>query len=164
MRRASASSSFCNGSPAQFAQAAQERAADCRSFCRDLAIGAAGSPGGAARNSLTAFRSARRRRSAATQPKLGTAAANPLDIEKDGGADFATAARQHASRRRCASIRHGLARLFVIQTASQAPAHLAYPLGRMAQLALESRRAECIVVGEDLGAAWGFAANEPPMC
>jgi len=54
----------------------------------------------------------------------------------------------------------GLARLFVIPDGEKpaAGAYLSYPFETLiGQLALESRRAECIVVGEDLGTSpWGF--------
>ena len=55
----------------------------------------------------------------------------------------------------------GLARLFVVPDGG-APlegAYLSYPLDHLlAELALESNRAQCAVIGEDLGTLpWGFS-------
>ncbi len=153
---------------AQFAQAAQEARAAGLSlgFCRDLAIGAA--PDGAeswsrAQKLIDGF-------SIGAPPDAfnrdgqswGLPPPNPLEIEKDGGADFAELLRANMRHAGALRIDHvmGLARLFVIPDGEKpsAGAYLTYPLeALMAQLALESRRAQCVVVGEDLGTLpWGF--------
>ena len=146
----------------QFAQAAQDARAAGLSlgFCRDLAIGAA--PDGAecwsrAGSFIDGF-------SIGAPPdpfnpqgqSWGLPSPNPIEIEKDGGADFAELLRANMRYAGALRIDHvmGLARLFVVPDGEKpaAGAYLSYPFDAMlGQLALESRRAQCIVVGEDLG-------------
>lgn len=152
----------------QFAQAAQaaQQAGLSMGFCRDLAIGAA--PDGAeswsrAARLLDGF-------SIGAPPDLfsregqswGLPAPNPLAIEKDGGADFAELLRANMRHAGALRIDHamGLARLFLVPNGEKAAAgaYVSYPLDALlAQLALESQRARCVVIGEDLGTLpWGF--------
>ncbi|MGD9544452.1 MAG: glycogen debranching protein GlgX [Methylocystis sp.] len=153
---------------AQFARAAQDARAAGLSLgvCRDLAIGAA--PDGA-----------ERWRSAGTfidgfaigappdafsqeGQNWGLPPPNPIKIEKDGGAEFAALLRANMRHAGALRIDHvmGLARLFVIPDGDKpaAGAYLRFPFETLVgQLALESLRAACVVVGEDLGTApWGF--------
>ncbi|HEY8125412.1 MAG TPA: glycogen debranching protein GlgX [Methylocystis sp.] len=153
---------------AQFARSAQDArvAGLSLGFCRDLAIGAA--PDGAeswsrAGRFVDGF-------SIGAPPDAfsldgqnwGLPAPNPIDMEKSGGADFAELLRANMRHAGALRIDHvmGLARLFVIPDGEKpaAGAYVNYPFETlMGQLALESRRAQCIVVGEDLGTApWGF--------
>ncbi|MBG0802739.1 glycogen debranching protein GlgX [Methylocystis sp. H4A] len=153
---------------AQFAHAAQDARAAGLSlgFCRDLAIGAA--PDGAeswsrAGGFVDGF-------SIGAPPDAfsregqnwGLPPPNPIDMEKSGGADFAELLRANMRHAGALRIDHvmGLARLFVIPDGEKpgVGAYLSYPFETLlGQLALESRRAQCVVVGEDLGTApWGF--------
>ncbi|MGJ0533533.1 glycogen debranching protein GlgX [Methylocystis sp.] len=153
---------------AQFAHAAQDAHAAGLSlgFCRDLAIGAA--PDGAecwsrAASFVDGF-------SIGAPPDAfsregqnwGLPPPNPIDMEKSGGADFAELLRANMRHAGALRIDHvmGLARLFVIPDGEKpaAGAYVNYPFETLlGQLALESRRAQCVVVGEDLGTApWGF--------
>ncbi|NUJ79999.1 glycogen debranching protein GlgX [Methylocystis sp. FS] len=153
---------------AQFAHAAQDARAAGLSlgFCRDLAIGAA--PDGAecwsrAASFVDGF-------SIGAPPDAfsregqnwGLPPPNPIEMEKSGGADFAELLRVNMRHAGALRIDHvmGLARLFVIPDGEKpaAGAYVNYPFETlMGQLALESRRARCVVVGEDLGTApWGF--------
>lgn len=153
---------------AQFAHAAQDARSAGLSlgFCRDLAIGAA--PDGAECWSRTAsfvdgF-------SIGAPPDAfsregqnwGLPPPNPIEMEKSGGADFAELLRANMRHAGALRIDHvmGLARLFVIPDGEKpaAGAYLSYPFETLlGRLALESRRAQCVVVGEDLGTApWGF--------
>ncbi|MGJ0424964.1 glycogen debranching protein GlgX [Methylocystis sp.] len=153
---------------AQFAHAAQEARAAGLSlgFCRDLAIGAA--PDGAecwsrAASFVDGF-------SIGAPPDAfsregqnwGLPPPNPIEMEKSGGADFAELLRANMRHAGALRIDHvmGLARLFVIPDGEKpaAGAYLSYPFETLlGQLALESRGAQCVVVGEDLGTApWGF--------
>ncbi len=135
-------------------------------FCRDLAIGAA--PDGAeswsrAGSFVDGF-------SIGAPPDAfsregqnwGLPPPNPIDMEKSGGADFAALLRANMRHAGALRIDHvmGLARLFVIPDGEKpaAGAYVNYPFETlMGQLALESQRAQCVVVGEDLGTApWGF--------
>ena len=153
---------------AQFAHAAQDARAVGLSlgFCRDLAIGAA--PDGAERwgraasfvdgFSIGAPPDAFSREG----QNWGLPPPNPIEMEKSGGADFAELLRANMRHAGALRIDHvmGLARLFVIPDGEKpaAGAYLSYPFETLlGQLALESRRAQCVVVGEDLGTApWGF--------
>ncbi|RTL85105.1 MAG: glycogen debranching enzyme GlgX [Hyphomicrobiales bacterium] len=129
-------------------------------FCRDLAIGAA--PDGA-----ESWRKAKRRIEgfsigAPPDPfsrdgqSWGLPAPDPLAIEADGGADFAellAANMRHAGALRIDHVM-GLSRLFLVPEGAKASegAYVSYPLDALlAQLSLESVRANCLVVGEDLG-------------
>jgi glycogen operon protein len=153
---------------AQFARSAQDARAAGLSlgFCRDLAIGAA--PDGAecwsrAGSFVDGF-------SIGAPPDAfsregqnwGLPPPNPIDMEKSGGADFAALLRANMRHAGALRIDHvmGLARLFVIPDGEKpaAGAYVNYPFETlMGQLALESQRAQCVVVGEDLGTApWGF--------
>ncbi|QGM94073.1 glycogen debranching protein GlgX [Methylocystis rosea] len=153
---------------AQFAHAAQDARAAGLSlgFCRDLAIGAA--PDGAeswsrAGSFVDGF-------SIGAPPDAfsregqnwGLPPPNPIEMEKSGGADFAELLRANMRHAGALRIDHvmGLARLFVIPDGERpaAGAYVNYPFETlMGQLALESQRAQCVVVGEDLGTApWGF--------
>ncbi len=152
----------------QFAQAAREAqgAGLALGFCRDLAVGAA--PDGAeswskARRLLDGFAVG-----APPDPfsregqNWGLPAPNPLEMEADGGADFAELLRANMRHAGALRIDHvmGLARLFLVPDGAKASAgaYVSYPLDALlAQLSLESGRARCIVVGEDLGTLpWGF--------
>jgi glycogen operon protein len=135
-------------------------------FCRDLAVGAA--PDGAeswsnARQLVEGF-------SIGAPPDpftrdgqvWGLPPPNPLAWKADGCAIFAellAANMRHAGALRIDHVM-GLARLFVVPDGAPARdgAYLSYPLDElMGQLALESTRANCVVVGEDLGTLpWGF--------
>ncbi|AZG78011.1 glycogen debranching protein GlgX [Methylocystis rosea] len=153
---------------AQFARSAQDARAAGLSlgFCRDLAIGAA--PDGAESWSragcfVDGF-------SIGAPPDAfsregqnwGLPPPNPIEIGKNGGADFAELLRANMRHAGALRIDHvmGLARLFVIPDGEKpaAGAYVNYPFETlMGQLALESQRGQCLVVGEDLGTApWGF--------
>jgi glycogen debranching enzyme len=135
-------------------------------FCRDLAVGAA--PDGAeswrkAQRLLDGF-------SIGAPPdpfsregqNWGLPALNPLAVETDGGADFAQLLRANMRHAGALRIDHvmGLSRLFLVPDGAKASegAYVSYPLDALlAQLSLESARARCMVVGEDLGTLpWGF--------
>jgi glycogen operon protein len=152
----------------QFAQAAQDArdAGLSLGVCRDLAVGAA--PDGAeswskASRLLSGF-------SIGAPPdpfsregqSWGLPAPDPLAVEKDAGADFAELLRANMRHAGALRIDHamGLARLFLVPEGEKAAmgAYVSYPLETLlAQLALESQRARCMVVGEDLGTLpWGF--------
>lgn len=153
---------------AQLTRAAQDARAAGLSlgFCRDLAIGAA--PDGAerwsgARNFIDGFAiGAPPDAFSRDGQNWGLPPPNPIEIEKTGGASFAELVRANMRHAGALRIDHviGLARLFVIPDGEKpdAGAYLSYPFETLiGQLALESRRAECIVVGEDLGTSpWGF--------
>jgi glycogen debranching enzyme GlgX/4-alpha-glucanotransferase len=153
---------------AQLTRAAQDARAAGLSlgFCRDLAIGAA--PDGAERwscasNFIDGFAiGAPPDAFSRDGQNWGLPPPNPIEIEKTGGARFAELVRANMRHAGALRIDHvmGLARLFVIPDGEKpdAGAYLSYPFETLiGQLALESRRAECIVVGEDLGTSpWGF--------
>lgn len=153
---------------AQLTRAAQDARAAGLSlgFCRDLAIGAA--PDGAerwsgARNFIDGFAIGAPPDAFSREGQnWGLPPPNPIEIEKNGGADFAELVRANMRHAGALRIDHimGLARLFIIPDGEKpaAGAYLSYPFETLiGQLALESRRAECIVVGEDLGTSpWGF--------
>ncbi len=135
-------------------------------FCRDLAVGAA--PDGAeswsnARQLVEGF-------SIGAPPDpftrdgqvWGLPPPNPLAWKADGCANFAellAANMRHAGALRIDHVM-GLARLFVVPEGATARdgAYLTYPLDDLlGHLALESARANCVVIGEDLGTLpWGF--------
>jgi glycogen debranching enzyme len=135
-------------------------------ICRDLAVGAA--PDGAEAWSKAADLIDGFEIGAPPDPfsrdgqNWGLPAPNPLSIEKDGGADFAALVRANMRHAGALRIDHvmGLARLFLVPEGEKASAgaYVSYPLDALlAQLALESARASCMVVGEDLGTLpWGF--------
>ncbi|WP_442755535.1 glycogen debranching protein GlgX [Methylocystis sp. JAN1] len=146
----------------QFAQAARAAREGGLSlgFCRDLAVGAA--PNGAESWSKAARLIDGFSIGAPPDPfsrdgqSWGLPAPNPLAIERDGGADFAELARANMRHAGALRIDHamGLARLFLVPEGEKANAgaYVSYPLDALlAQLALESARASCMVVGEDLG-------------
>jgi len=149
------------------AAAATARAAGlAQGFCRDLAVGSA--PDGAESWSrqarlLTGF-------SVGAPPDAfsrngqvwGLPPANPLTQRADGGADFAELVAANMRFAGALRIDHvmGLSRLFVVPDGGR-PADGAYLAGPadalFAQLALESARSQCLVLGEDLGTIpWGF--------
>ncbi len=142
------------------AAAAARQSALTLGFCRDLAVGAA--PDGAESWRKAARLVAGFSIGAPPDPfsregqNWGLPAPNPLAIEADGGADFAellAANMRHAGALR---IDHamGLSRLFLVPDGAKPGegAYLSYPLDALlAQIALESARANCVVVGEDLG-------------
>jgi glycogen operon protein len=152
----------------QFAQAAGAARAGglALGICRDLAVGAA--PDGAEAWSKAAHLIDGFAIGAPPDPfsrdgqNWGLPAPNPLAIEKDGGADFAELVRANMRHAGALRIDHvmGLARLFLVPEGEKASAgaYVSYPLDALlAQLALESARAGCMVVGEDLGTLpWGF--------
>ena len=135
-------------------------------LCRDLAVGAA--PDGAeswrkASRLLDGF-------SIGAPPDAfsregqswGLPAPDPCAVEADGGADFAELLRANMRHAGALRIDHamGLARLFLTPQGEKPAlgAYVSYPVETLlAQLALESGRARCLVVGEDLGTLpWGF--------
>ncbi|BDV32622.1 glycogen debranching protein GlgX [Methylocystis iwaonis] len=152
----------------QFAQAAQDArdAGLSLGFCRDLAVGAA--PDGAESWSKASRLLGGFSIGAPPDPfsregqSWGLPALNPLAVEKDGGADFAELLRANMRHAGALRIDHamGLTRLFLVPEGEKAiaGAYVSYPLETLlAQLALESQRAGCMVVGEDLGTLpWGF--------
>ena len=80
----------------------------------------------------------------------------PLAAAEDGDAAFARLIRANMRHAAALRIDHvmGLSRLFLVPDGARGAegAYLAYPhRERLGQLALESRRANCLVVGEDLG-------------
>ncbi|QGM97194.1 glycogen debranching protein GlgX [Methylocystis parvus] len=152
----------------QFAQAARaaRESGLALGICRDLAVGAA--PDGAESWSKAARLIDGFSIGAPPDPfsrdgqSWGLPALDPLSIENDGGADFADLVRANMRHAGALRIDHvmGLARLFLAPEGekARAGAYLSYPLdAQLAQLALESARAKCMVVGEDLGTLpWGF--------
>jgi glycogen operon protein len=152
----------------QFAQAAKtaRESGLALGLCRDLAVGAA--PDGVESWSKAARLVEGFSIGAPPDPfsrdgqSWGLPAPNPLAIELDGGADFAELARANMRHAGALRIDHvmGLARLFLAPEGEKAHAgaYVSYPLDALlAQLALESARANCMVVGEDLGTLpWGF--------
>ncbi len=81
---------------------------------------------------------------------------NPLAMARSGYAAFSALLRANMRHAGALRIDHvmALARLFVVPEGAPAlaGAYLAYPLDDLlGQLALESQRAKCLVVGEDLG-------------
>jgi glycogen operon protein len=81
---------------------------------------------------------------------------NPLEMARSGYSAFSALLRANMRHAGALRIDHvmALARLFVVPEGAPAlaGAYLAYPLDDLlGQLALESQRAHCLVVGEDLG-------------
>lgn len=141
-------------------------AAKAAPICRDLAVGAA--PDGAESWRRAASLTDGFSIGAPPDPfsrdgqNWGLPAPDPLAIEADGGAEFAGLLRANMRHAGALRIDHvmGLARLFLVPHGEKASAgaYVSYPLDLMlANLALESRRARCAVIGEDLGTVpWGF--------
>lgn len=152
----------------QFARAAQaaQGAGLAGGFCRDLAVGAA--PDGAEcwsrGDRLVAGFSIGAPPDAFSRDgqSWGLPAPDPLAMAADGGADFAELVGANMRHAGALRIDHamGLARLFLVPDGGKASAgaYVSYPLeALLAQLAIESARARCMVVGEDLGTLpWGF--------
>jgi glycogen operon protein len=152
----------------QLAEAAQD-AASARlplGFCRDLAVGAA--PDGAenwrnAAQMIEDFAVGAPPDSFNRDGQVwGLPPQNPLRWQMDGCASFGALVRANMRHAGALRLDHvmGLARLFVVPHGAKAVegAYLSYPLeDLLAQLALESHRAHCVVIGEDLGTLpWGF--------
>jgi len=94
---------------------------------------------------------------------------DPLRWKADGCESFGELLRanmRHAGALRMDHVM-GLARLFVVPDGGKPPegAYLSYPLDNLlAELALESERAKCMVIGEDLGTLpWAFPNDWPTM-
>lgn len=148
------------------AASAARRAGLSQGFCRDLAVGAA--PDGAESWSKATRLVEGFSIGAPPDPfsrdgqNWGLPAPDPLAVEADGGADFGELLRANMRHAGALRIDHvmGLARLFLAPEGEKARmgAYVSYPLDALlAQLAIESRRAQCLVVGEDLGTLpWGF--------
>ena len=146
----------------QLAQAA-ERGRDAGlwlGFYRDLAVGAAPDGGEIAAEPDLYLKGA----SVGAPPdpfaeggqNWGLPPPNPLAMARSGYASFAALLRANMRHAGALRIDHvmALARLFVVPEGAPAleGAYLAYPLDDLlGQLALESQRAHCLVVGEDLG-------------
>lgn len=135
-------------------------------LCRDLAVGAA--PDGAevwsaADRFIEGFSIGAPPDSFARDGQnWGLAPPNPLAWREDGCASFAqllAANMRHAGALRIDHVM-GLARLFVAPNGAKASegTYVDFPLDQLlAQMALESERAKCFVVGEDLGTVpWGL--------
>ncbi len=152
----------------QFAQAARDagKAGLSLGFCRDLAVGAA--PDGCeswrgAADLLKGF-------SIGAPPdgftrdgqNWGLPPPDPLRWKAEGCESFGELLRANMRHAGALRIDHvmGLARLFVVPEGGKPleGAYLSYPLDDLlAELALESQRAQCMVIGEDLGTLpWGF--------
>ncbi len=150
----------------ELAEAAQAAAQAGVTFCRDLAVGAA--PDGAegwsrAGEVLAGFSIGAPPDAFSREGQVwGVPPQNPLRWRADGGAGFAELLGENMRHAGALRIDHvmGLARLFVVPQGAKAAegAYLTYPLDALlGQLALESHRAGCFVVGEDLGTLpWGF--------
>ncbi|HEY8071373.1 MAG TPA: 4-alpha-glucanotransferase, partial [Methylocystis sp.] len=155
----------------QFAGAARaaEKAGLALGFCRDLAVGAA--PDGCeswrgAAHLIKGF-------SIGAPPdgftrdgqNWGLPPPDPLRWNTDGCESFGELLRANMRHAGALRIDHvmGLARLFVVPDGGKPleGAYLSYPLDNLlAELALESHRAQCMVIGEDLGTLpWGFSAR-----
>ena len=146
---------------------AAEKAGLALGFCRDLAVGAA--PDGCeswrgAAHLLKGF-------SIGAPPdgftrdgqNWGLPPPDPLRWKADGCESFGELLRANMRHAGALRIDHvmGLARLFVVPDGGKPleGAYLSYPLDNLlAELALESHRAQCMVIGEDLGTLpWGFS-------
>ncbi|QGM46995.1 glycogen debranching protein GlgX [Methylocystis heyeri] len=156
---------LCDG---QLAQAAAEgrNAGLSFGFCRDLAVGAAPDGCESWRNAgqlLKGFSIGAPPDPFSREGQIwGLPPYDPLQWKADGCAAFTALARANMKHAGALRIDHamGLARLFLVPEGAKAleGAYLSYPLeDLLGQLALESSRAECLVVGEDLGTLpWGF--------
>jgi len=153
----------------QFAGAARDAAKAGLSlgFCRDLAVGAA--PDGCeswrgAAHLLEGF-SIGAPPDGFTQEgqNWGLPPPNPLRWKADGCESFGELLRANMRHAGALRIDHvmALARLFVVPAGGKPlqGAYLLYPLDALlAEVALESNRAHCAVIGEDLGTLpWGFS-------
>ncbi len=152
----------------QLAEAAAEARASglTLGFYRDLAVGCA--PDGA--EAWGAGRRLMHRVSVGAPPDPFAADGqvwslpplNPIESARLGHAPFAELIRANMAHAGALRIDHvlGLRRLFVVPDGARGSegAYVDQPFEDMlGQLALESRRAECVVVGEDLGTVpWGF--------
>ena len=153
----------------QMAGAAEQaaRAGLSLGFCRDLAVGAA--PDG-----CESWRGAERLVegfSVGAPPDpftrdgqiWGLPPPDPLRWKDEGCESFRQLLRANMRYAGALRIDHamGLARLFVVPDGGKAMegAYLSYPLeDLLGHLALESQRAKCVVIGEDLGTLpWGFS-------
>jgi glycogen debranching enzyme len=156
---------LCDG---QLAQAAAEggNAGLSFGFCRDLAVGAAPDGCESWRNAaqlLKGFSIGAPPDPFSREGQIwGLPPYDPLQWKADGCAAFTALARANMKHAGALRIDHamGLARLFLVPEGAKAleGVYLSYPLeDLLGQLALESSRAECFVVGEDLGTLpWGF--------
>jgi glycogen debranching enzyme GlgX len=146
----------------QFAAAAASASRDglCLGFYRDLAVGAApdGAEAWSAQDTLMHGVSVGAPPDPfATQGQIWSLAPpDPLAMRRDGFATFRellVANMRHAGVLRIDHVL-GLRRLFIVPdgAAGMDGAYVTYPLDDLlAQVALESQRARCLVVGEDLG-------------
>ncbi len=157
---------LCEG---QLARAASDagRAGLTLGFCRDLAVGAAPDGCESWRNAAQLIEGF----SVGAPPDAftrdgqnwGLPPPDPLRWKAEGCESFGELLRANMRHAGALRIDHvmGLARLFVAPDGAKAldGAYLSYPLDDLlGQLALESRRAKCLVVGEDLGTLpWGFS-------
>jgi glycogen debranching enzyme len=155
----------------QFARAAREAANAGLSlgFCRDLAVGAA--PDGCeswrgAAHLLRGFAIGAPPDSFTREGQnWGLPPPDPLRWKADGCESFGELLRANMRHAGALRIDHvmGLARLFVVPEGGKPleGAYLSYPLDDLlARLALESNRAQCAVIGEDLGTLpWGFSGQ-----
>ena len=153
----------------QLAQAARdaEKAGLSLGFCRDLAVGAAPDGCESWRNAARLLKGF----SVGAPPDpftregqiWGLPPPNPLSWKADGCESFGGLLRANMRHAGALRIDHamGLARLFVVPEGGEAleGAYLSYPLDDLlGQLALESQRAKCMAIGEDLGTLpWGFS-------
>ena len=135
-------------------------------FCRDLAVGAAPDGCESWRNAaqlLEGFAVGAPPDAFTRDGQVwGLPPPDPLQWKNDGCASFTALARANMRHAGALRIDHvmALSRLFVVPHGAKAldGAYLSYPLNDLlGQLALESHRARCMVVGEDLGTLpWGF--------
>ncbi len=153
----------------QLALAAREAAQAGLSlgFCRDLAVGAAPDGCESWRNATHLLQGF----SVGAPPDpftrdgqiWGLPPPDPLRWKADGCESFGELLRANMRHAGALRIDHamGLARLFVVPEGGKAleGAYLSYPLDDLlGQLALESQRAKCMAIGEDLGTLpWGFS-------
>ncbi len=152
----------------QLAGAAEQAASSglALGFCRDLAVGAA--PDGCERWSrphqfIDGFSiGAPPDAFARDGQNWGLAPPNPLAWREDGCASFVELLAANMRYAGALRIDHvmGLARLFVAPNGAKASAgtYIDFPIDDLlAHMALESERAKCFIVGEDLGTVpWGL--------
>jgi glycogen operon protein len=155
----------------QFAEAAREaaNAGLALGFCRDLAVGAA--PEGCeswrdAAHLIKGFSIGAPPDSFTREGQnWGLPPPDPLRWKADGCESFGELLRANMRHAGALRIDHvmALARLFVVPEGGKPleGAYLSYPLDDLlARLALESNRAQCAVIGEDLGTLpWGFSGR-----